>query len=96
MTYVTNIFAEYYPAIYKNSGFIEENVKKITKNGKKSLILMLTNQIQKGSLRLGNIRCLEHLTNKLSARFYHPQIFRNEDSTQRTPADTHRGEDISS
>ena len=57
---------------------------------------MLANRIQKCSLCLGNIRCQEGLTNKLSARFYHPQIFHNEDSTQRTPADTHRGEDISS
>ena len=57
---------------------------------------MLANRIQNLSLYLGNIRCQEGLTNKLSARFYHPQIFHNEDSTQRTPANTHRREDISS
>ena len=49
MTDVSNIYTKYHPALFKDFGFIEENIKILTKNRTKLLILMLTNQIQKGS-----------------------------------------------
>ena len=67
---------------------MEENVKNVTKNSKKKFKLILTTQIQQGSLCLGNIRCQEGFANKCSGRFHCPQIFHNEDSTQRPPANT--------
>ena len=44
-TDVSNIYDKYYPSLYKDFVFIEENVKKLTINRTKLLLLMLTTQI---------------------------------------------------
>ena len=49
MTYVSNIYTKNRPALFKDFGFINENIQILTENRTKLLILMLTNQIQKGS-----------------------------------------------
>ena len=49
-TDVSNIFDKYYPALYKDFGFIEENMKILTINRTKLLFIMLTTQIQKCSI----------------------------------------------
>ena len=58
MANITNIFAEYYLAIYKTSDFIEENVKNVTKNRKKIIVINAhQSKKKKKSLRLGTIGC---------------------------------------
>ena len=52
MTDVSNIYTKYHPAIFKDVAFFEENIKILTINRTKLLFLMLTTQIQKGSLCL--------------------------------------------
>ena len=61
MTDVSNIYAKYHPALYKDFDVIEENVKKLTTNRTNLLILFLTNQIQRGSQCFENIRCQKGL-----------------------------------
>ena len=46
MTDVSKIYTYYHPSVFKDFGFIKENIKILTKNRKKILILMPTNQIQ--------------------------------------------------
>ena len=47
MANITNIFAEYYLAIYKTSDFIVENVKNLTKNRKTKIIVINAHQSNK-------------------------------------------------
>ena len=50
---ISNIYADYHPAIYKDSQKIKENVKNLTTNRKK---IFLSNQKQRSSQSFENIR----------------------------------------
>ena len=45
MTDVSNLHTKYHPALFKDFGFIEENIKILTKKRKRKMFIMLTNQI---------------------------------------------------